>query len=59
VLVILIRGIFLSMPLRWTTMTHIHTNSRDDQFRHSSNIKGITSTIWEAIVLVVLMRGDF
>jgi uncharacterized membrane-anchored protein len=26
-----------------------------DRFRHSSNIKGITSTILEAMVLVLLM----
>jgi hypothetical protein len=42
--------------LRWH---HIHTKSHDDQFKHSSNVKGITSTIWEAIVLVLLMRGIY
>jgi hypothetical protein len=34
----------------------IHANFHDDWFRHSSNIKAITS-IWEAITLVLLMRG--
>jgi hypothetical protein len=34
----------------------IHTRSHDDWFRPSSNIKGITLTIWEAIVSVLLMR---
>jgi hypothetical protein len=29
----------------------------DDRFRHSSNIKGIASTVREAVVLVLLRRG--
>jgi hypothetical protein len=35
----------------------IHTEVHDDQFRNSRNTKGMTSTISEAIVLVLLMRG--
>jgi hypothetical protein len=34
-----------------------HTKFHDDQFENSSNIKGITSTIWEAVVLVLQVRG--
>jgi hypothetical protein len=34
------------------------TNSHDDQLKHSSNIKGITS-ISEAVVLVLLMRVNY
>jgi hypothetical protein len=37
----------------------VHTKFNYDRFRHSSNIKGINSTIWEAIVLVLLMRGVY
>jgi hypothetical protein len=33
----------------------IHTKSHDDWLRFSSNIEGITWTVWEAIVLVLLM----
>jgi hypothetical protein len=41
------------MPLRW----HRHTKFHDDRLRNSSNNKGsITSTTWEAVVLVILMR---
>jgi hypothetical protein len=29
----------------------------DDQYRNSSNIKGVTLTMWEAIVLLMLARG--
>jgi hypothetical protein len=42
--------------LRWH---YVHTESHDDQFRHSSNIEGITSTVWEAVVLVLLVRGIY
>jgi hypothetical protein len=33
----------------------------DDRFRHSSNtnIKDIPSTVWDAIVVVLLMRGAY
>jgi hypothetical protein len=34
----------------------MHTKFHDDRFGHSSNVKGITSTIWEAAVLVLLME---
>jgi hypothetical protein len=40
-------------------MIYIHDKSNDDRFRHSSNIKGITSKIWDAIVLVLLMTGIY
>jgi hypothetical protein len=40
--------------LRWNDK---HTKFHIDQSRHSSNIKSITWTVWEAIVLVLLMRG--
>jgi hypothetical protein len=36
---------------------HIRTKCHDDQAGYLSNTKGITSTIWEAVVLVLLMRG--
>jgi hypothetical protein len=39
--------------LRWHD---IYTKSHDDRFKHSSNIKNITSTVWEDMVLVLLMR---
>jgi hypothetical protein len=38
---------------------YIHTKFHDDRFRYSSNIKGITSTVLEAVVLVLLMRGIY
>jgi hypothetical protein len=42
---------------RWPQMAwHIHAKFHDNQFRSSCNIKVITSRIWEAIVLVLLMR---
>jgi hypothetical protein len=35
-----------------------HTSKfHDNRFRNSGNIKGITSTIWEAVVLGLLMTG--
>jgi hypothetical protein len=57
-----------SMPLRWPQVAwytyqvswyDIHTKYHDDWFKHSSNINAITSTIWEATVLVLLMRGIY
>jgi hypothetical protein len=42
--------------LRWRD---IHTMTHDVRFRHSSNIKDITSTVWEVTVLVLLMRGNY
>jgi hypothetical protein len=46
------------MLLRWPQIIkHIHTKSHDDRFRHSSNIKRITWTIWEVIVLLLMGRG--
>jgi hypothetical protein len=48
------------MPLRWPQMAwHLYTKFHDDRFRHSSNIKGITLTFWEPIVLVLPMRGIY
>jgi hypothetical protein len=38
--------------LRWH---NIRTTSHDERFRHSSNIKGIISTITEAMGLVLLI----
>jgi hypothetical protein len=38
---------------------HIHTKIHDDRFRNSSKIKGVTSTIREAVALVLLMRGIY
>jgi hypothetical protein len=35
----------------------IYTKSFDDQFRYSSNNKGVTTTIWEAVMLVLMMKG--
>jgi hypothetical protein len=50
------RRIFF-LPLRWPQEAwYICTKFHDDGFRNSSNINGINSTIWEAIVLVLLMR---
>jgi hypothetical protein len=40
--------------LRWDDA---HTKSHEDLFRHSSNIKGITSVIQVVVVFVLLMRG--
>jgi hypothetical protein len=37
----------------------IHIKCHDDRFRNSSNIKGITSWTWEAVVLVLLMKGIY
>jgi hypothetical protein len=36
---------------------HIHTKFHNDSFRNLSNIKGISSTIWEPVVLVLQMKG--
>jgi hypothetical protein len=36
-----------------------HTKFHEDWLGHSSNIKSITSTVWEAIVLVLLLRGTY
>jgi hypothetical protein len=36
-----------------------HTKFHDDRFNNSSNTKGITSTTWEAVVLVPLMEGIY
>jgi hypothetical protein len=35
----------------------IHTKFHDDRFRNSSNIKVISSTVREAVLLVLLTRG--
>jgi hypothetical protein len=37
----------------------MHTEIDDDRFRHSSNIKVITSEIWDTAVLVLLMGGIY
>jgi hypothetical protein len=45
-----------SDSLRWQD---ILTKSHDDRFRHSSSINSKTSTLSEAIVLVLLTRGIY
>jgi hypothetical protein len=46
------------MPLRLPQMAwQKHTKFHDDWFRNPNNIKGITSTAWEAVMLVLLLRG--
>jgi uncharacterized membrane protein len=48
------------VPLRWAHLTwHTRTKFQDDRFRNSSNIKGITSTIWDAVDLMLLMRDIY
>jgi hypothetical protein len=42
--------------LRWHD---VYMTFHDDWFRHSSSIKGITSTIGEAVVLLLLIRGIY
>jgi hypothetical protein len=42
--------------LRWDDM---HTKFHEDWLGHSSNIKVITSTVWEAVVLALLLRGIY
>jgi hypothetical protein len=37
----------------------IHSKFHDSQFRHSSNIKVITSTILESVALVLLKEGIY
>jgi uncharacterized membrane protein YidH (DUF202 family) len=47
------------MPLRWTQlMWYICAQFYDDRFRNSSSIKGIASTIWVSVLLVLLMIDD-
>jgi hypothetical protein len=38
---------------------YIHAKSHDDRFRHSSNIKGIASTVSEVTALVLETRGMY
>jgi hypothetical protein len=47
------------MPLRWPQTHDICTKFHDDRFRHSSNIKVITSIVCEAAVLVLQMGGIY
>jgi hypothetical protein len=59
VLVLLICGLWF-VPSRWPLMAwHKHTKFHDDWFRNSSKMKGVTSAISEAVVLVQLTRGIF
>jgi hypothetical protein len=37
----------------------VHTKSHGDPFRHLSNVKDTTSTIWKVVVLVLQMRGIY
>jgi hypothetical protein len=48
-----------SMPLVCLRWHNIHIKFHGDRFRHSSNIKVIASTIAEAVVLVLLMGGNY
>jgi hypothetical protein len=47
------------MPMRWPQAHYIHTKFHDHPFRNSSNIKVITSTIWEAVMLVLFRGGIY
>jgi hypothetical protein len=38
---------------------YVHTKFQDDRFVHSSNIKGVTSTICEATLLILLMGRTY
>jgi hypothetical protein len=49
-------NVYLRNGFRWHD---IHIQFHEDQFRHSSNINVITSTIREAAVLVLLMGGIY
>jgi hypothetical protein len=58
-LVLLMGGIYEvrhSGGLSWHDM---RTKFHDDRFMHSSNIKVITSRIWEVAVLVLLVGGIY
>jgi hypothetical protein len=46
----------MTYAIEMTSERYIHIKFHDNRFRNSSNIKGI-STIWEAVVLVLLMTG--
>jgi hypothetical protein len=55
-----------SIPRIWAAIIfvlekghYVHTKLHDDWFRHSSNINVITSAIWNAAVLEVLMGGMY
>jgi hypothetical protein len=37
----------------------IHIKSHEDRFMHSSNIKSTTATIWEDVMLVLLIEGIY
>jgi hypothetical protein len=38
---------------------YVHTKFQDDPLGHSSNMKVVTSTIYEATLLVLLMGGIY
>jgi hypothetical protein len=59
VLVLLMGRIYDVHVRRWDGLRRydIQTKFHDNWFRHSSDIKGITSAIWEAAVLALLIRG--
>jgi hypothetical protein len=50
-------SIFETLTIRLWGLEDNSASSHDDRFMHSSNVTGITSAIWEAIVLVLVMRG--
>jgi hypothetical protein len=37
----------------------VRTKSRDDQLKHSSNIKVITSTVWQTAMMILVTRGFY
>jgi hypothetical protein len=50
----------MKYTIKMTLMSlHIHRKPHSNQFKHSSSIKDTTSTVREAIVLVLLMKGIF
>jgi hypothetical protein len=42
--------------LRWND---VHTKGHDERFGLSNNIKDITSVVWEAVMLVLLIEGIY
>jgi hypothetical protein len=40
-------------------VAYIHTKFHDEGFRHLKNITVITATIWEAVMLVLLIEGIY
>jgi hypothetical protein len=53
-MLVLLTGVIYEVH-RWDGL--IHTQFHNDRFRNSSSIKGITWTILESVVLLLLIRG--